>query len=497
MPEDPFLLLLLKRPVLRHSWTSLSSSAVVRPSLIPSSMSAWVIQRCSVDSEMSKAEATSEPGSCLASDGYDITLEFADGTAWLAAAYGDPFALSRNTIGWMSPKPWYIGVVLLTLMAGSFVINSAGISSLLSRTATQGSRSTAPIPQVIGNKLVNAANEQVLHLQGVNVADTETACLKGSRISAGPLDDSEARVMARWHIDVVRIPLNEDCWLGINGVSSSTSGVVYQNAIRSFVGDLNDNGIIAVLDLHFTAPGRYLAREQWPLPDAVHSLGFWREVSQSFSHNPSVMFDPFNEPNLGSTNPTDADWQCWQNGCTVTYRPTVGCRQPCQPVSYQTAGMQQIVHAIRESGARQPILLAGLGDATVICKGSSSISSGCLWSLFKPQDPLHSIVANVHSYSNGWCKNEACWSENYAPLSTSTPIVATEVGESDCSASYVKSFTQWAATYGLSFLVWAWQVPTVRQIGCETEHSLLARWSGVPSVPLGLAIHNLFVRRGT
>jgi len=255
---------------------------------------------------------------------------------------------------------------------------------------------------------------------------------------------------------------------------------------------LNGKGIDAILDLHFTAPGSILATEQWPMPDADHAVNFWTDVAQTFSNNPSVLFDVYNEPSLGGLNPTPAAWQCWLNGCTMTYTPKVNC-QPCTPVTYTTAGTQQMVNAIRQTGARQPILVAGLGAGSVVCTDAVSPSSGCAWSQYEPNDPLHSIVASVHAYSNRWCVTQACWTANYAPITSTTPLVVTELGEIDCATSYVDSFTNWAKQYNVSYLVWAWQTPTPGQVGCLTEHSLLSDWSGTPSVPLGQAVRNLFV----
>jgi len=45
--------------------------------------------------------------------------------------------------------------------------------------------------------------------------------------------------MKRWHINVVRVPMNEDCWLGINGVKARYSGRNYRQAIAAFVSRLH------------------------------------------------------------------------------------------------------------------------------------------------------------------------------------------------------------------------------------------------------------------
>ena len=44
-------------------------------------------------------------------------------------------------------------------------------------------------------------------------------CVHGGQVFDGPADSTSVQAMAAWHINAVRVPLNEDCWLGINGVS--------------------------------------------------------------------------------------------------------------------------------------------------------------------------------------------------------------------------------------------------------------------------------------
>ncbi len=61
--------------------------------------------------------------------------------------------------------------------------------------------------------------------------------------------------MAKWNVNTVRVPLNEDCWLGINGVKSAFSGARYRTAIDSYVQRLRGAGIFTILDLHWSAPG--------------------------------------------------------------------------------------------------------------------------------------------------------------------------------------------------------------------------------------------------
>ena len=41
--------------------------------------------------------------------------------------------------------------------------------------------------------------------------------------------------MKSWDINAVRVPLNESCWLGINGIEPSLGGAAYRAAIRTYV----------------------------------------------------------------------------------------------------------------------------------------------------------------------------------------------------------------------------------------------------------------------
>ena len=66
--------------------------------------------------------------------------------------------------------------------------------------------------------------------------------------------------MKMWKINVVRIPLNEDCWLGLNG--ANPSGDPYQKAIISYVNLINQNKMYVIVDLHWNAPGSTKATGQ-------------------------------------------------------------------------------------------------------------------------------------------------------------------------------------------------------------------------------------------
>ena len=155
-----------------------------------------------------------------------------------------------------------------------------------------------------GNHFVNGSG-QTIRLLGVNHPSSEYACVDGFGYNDGHQDAADAAAIASWNADAVRVPLNEDCWLGINGQPNHSSEPLtaagYRKSVEEYVAGLNAHGLYAILDLHWSAPGSQVAMEQQPMPDHDHSPAFWESVAATFKGNPAVVFDVFNEP----YDPTD------------------------------------------------------------------------------------------------------------------------------------------------------------------------------------------------
>ena len=202
---------------------------------------------------------------------------------------------------------------------------------------------------VVGNKLANSAGQTVV-LHGVNRSGTEYACVQDWDIFNGPSDAASVQAIAAWHVNAVRVPLNEDCWLSINGVDPQYSGTTYRQAIANYVSLLNQNGMAAILDLHWTAPGATLAEDQQPMADTDHSIDFWQSVAGTFKGNQwsfrSVQRALPGRANNFS-NATEA-WTCLRDGGT------------CTGIAYPVAGMQSLVNAVRATGATNVIMTGGL-----------------------------------------------------------------------------------------------------------------------------------------
>lgn len=298
---------------------------------------------------------------------------------------------------------------------------------------------------VAGNRLVDA-NRRPLRLLGVSISGPEYACIQGLGIFAGPTDERAIAAMKAWRINVVRIPLNEQCWLGINGVLPRYGGTRYRAAIRAYVTRLHAAHIYAVLDLHWSTAGNGEASGQHAMADLVHAPTFWASVAHAFKDDPAVLFDLYNEP--GSIG-----WNCWRNGCEL-------------PQGWRAAGMQTLLDAVRKAGAHQPVIVTGPGFGT-------ELSS---WRLYRPHDPANQLVAGLHVYDSLPCATVTCWEDQFEPVARTFPLIATELGQRGCSHSFVDHFMSWADSAGVSYLGWAWN-----PFGCAAP-SLISSWGGQPTL---------------
>src|SRR5439155_2346027 len=204
---------------------------------------------------------------------------------------------------------------------------AASTNAVGSKSPTPAVWSDAPAVHVQGTQLVDSAG-RVVRLRGVNRSGAEYACAQGWGFFDGPSDSASVAAIASWKANAVRVPLNETCWLAINGVKPAYSGDNYRRAISDFVGRLNRAGLVVILDLHWSAPDTVVALRQAPMPDRDHTPEFWREVAAAFGSNNRVIFDLFNEPFPDSNRDTPEAWRCWREGGT------------CAGMGYQAAGMQ-------------------------------------------------------------------------------------------------------------------------------------------------------------
>jgi endoglucanase len=354
------------------------------------------------------------------------------------------------------------GTGTTTFTASATGYTSATITATETAATTGGA---APQLHVSGNRLVDQNGNRVV-LHGVDRSGTEYECVQGNGIFDGPNDEASITAMKSWGpVNAVRVPLNEACWNAESYVSSAYAGTNYINAIKAYVSLLNSNGIVAILDLHWT-DGLYTGSSsgcssaeatcQKPMPDAAEAIPFWTSVANTFKGNDAVIFDLFNEPYASrATGSTTTGWQCWENGGT------------CPGISYQVAGMQQMVTAVRSTGANNVLMLGGEEYANDLTG----------WLQYEPADPDHNLAASFHSYNFNTCSSQSCWTSEVAPVIAQVPVIAGEVGENDCAGTYIDPLTTWLESENTSFLAWAWNA----DFACSSGPGLITDYTGTPT----------------
>jgi endoglucanase len=337
-----------------------------------------------------------------------------------------------------------------------------------SMTAASGGDAAGAVPapalHVSGNKLVNGSGKRVV-LRGVNRSGGEFACVQGFGIWDGPMGQPSVTAMKRWHINAVRVPLNEACWNGQSYVKPAFRGANYQRAVEAYVRLLNRNGLVAILDLSFSdgaypGPGANCsspqARCQKPMPDAAQAPRFWTSVARAFKGNDAVIFDLFNEPYPQAAGGTASqNWQCWRSGSN------------CVGIPYPVAGMQSLVNAVRSAGANNVILLGGIRWANDLTQ----------WLASEPSDPDHNLAASWHSYGFNACRTVSCWDSQIAPVIAQVPVVVGEMGERGCTDTYIRPLMSWLDARSTSYLAWAWNA----DFGCSSGPSLITNYGGTPT----------------
>ncbi|HEX5713235.1 MAG TPA: glycoside hydrolase family 5 protein [Solirubrobacterales bacterium] len=306
----------------------------------------------------------------------------------------------------------------------------------------------APWIGVKGNQLVDE-NGETVRLLGVNRSGAEYACVEEGGIFEGPTDAASIEAMKSWHINVVRVPLNESCWLGHSWIEQRLSGSAYRAAVREYVTALEDAGLYVILDLHWAAPRHEIATGLLPLPDAEHAPEFWRSVATEYRDDRAVIFDLYNEPH-------DVSWECWEAACQ-TYDKWFGW--------YQSVGLPELLKVVRATGARQPVMLGGL-DWSRDLRG---------WLGHKPKD--RAVVAANHTYDFSLC--DSVCRQTLARIARHVPVVTGELGQGDCSHWYIDPYMKWADRHGISYLGWNWG--TGGRWTCTGGPSLISDWAGSPT----------------
>lgn len=250
--------------------------------------------------------------------------------------------------------------------------------------------------KVVGNRLRDAAGNEVW-LQGLAVPGLEI-------VPEGHGDVFSCKVaIEEWKANVIRLPISDGFWSG-HGKGQTDGGAAYRATVDAAVNLVANRGAYIVLDNH-----RYRAVKEDQLP-------FWKEVAEKYKNHPAVLFDIINEPH-------GISWDIWRNGGFVKEKPKKGADESAflseeekkKNEGFESPGMQKLVEAIRETGAKNVIVAGGLDwsyDLTGVLNGfalEDKTGNGIMY------------AAHVYPWKRGWQKSFLDAAEKY-------PILLGEVG---------------------------------------------------------------------
>jgi hypothetical protein len=365
---------------------------------------------------------------------------------------------------------------------------------------------------VAGNTLQNTSGQSVL-LHGALRNGPEYACQQGWGLTDGPTGDAEFAPMASWKINSVYLGLDEQCWLGVNGVPAQYAGQNYINFVKAEVASAESHGIYPVVGLFTGDPGTDTpnwndgSNGQPPLADNDHTPLFWEELANTFKGDPNVIFRLEEEPhNNSGWWPTLSDWQCWSQG-DVQYAPSGDQTPPTPPTpsgsvphcslkdaaghAYQAVGMQSMINIIRGTGATNVIQVPGEAYANVYsCSATTSpVQCGFLDSAdgVKVSDTLNppQLGADTDNYPDVGqdCQSTSCFDATYAPVAAVMPIDSGEtgvIGNGSNGFPLEQAYLNWMDSHHQSYYGSAW----------DTWSNLITDYNGTPKSPFGTYFHD-------
>jgi len=320
--------------------------------------------------------------------------------------------------------------------------------------------------------LVDSSGKPV-QLRGVNLSGLEFVAVQGwspGNPWGGQTGDATPNwnAIKTWKVNSVRIPLNEASWLGYSCTDADGKtrdpdpGDNYQATAKSAVREATAAGLYVILDLHWSAPGKFCPLAQNPMADADHSIEFWKSVATTFKDYPNVLFELFNEPFFFWMVSGAEPWKVLRDGGTFTQYVTGSATRHTAQHTWQSAGMQQMLDAVRATGATNVVLVGAPSWSQDLSK----------WITYKPDDPLNQLAAAWHAYPESGKVGSAeasvpklgtqAYSWAQSVLDAGIAVVITETGDHNApgttDAPFVSKLLPWAEKSGASYLGWTWNL---------------------------------------
>ncbi len=351
-----------------------------------------------------------------------------------------------------------------------------GISLLLGLFLPLHGLATSPELMVSGNKIVTASGGCPVFLKGADVPSLEWTNT-GDPSTAGIIKSVQTTM--DWGGNFIRLPLNQDRWLGQACGASASS---YQAIVDSIVNTISGRNCWVLLDLHWSDMGTWGGGNvcgtsgtngEHDMPDD-NSTAFWASLAAHYANNPAVLFDLYNEPGGCSTSKLTANaagWSLWRWGGSAW-----------GDGNYHSPGMQGLVTTVRATGARNIIFAGGINWAFDL----SGLPAYGQW--LTDTAGTDGIAYATHIYpfkqANYGCAL-SCWSAAVPSSVYSThAVVVTEFGENsgqpDTTGAWPLSVCSWAEQYCQGWVAWC--------MHDSATPNLISDWNYTPTSWYGAVI---------
>jgi hypothetical protein len=256
--------------------------------------------------------------------------------------------------------------------------------------------------KVKGNQILNSKDQPVL-LRGVNIA-----CLEWSSDGEGHILETVRVAIDDWNCNTIRLPLSQDRWFG-KAPEQNDQGKAYRALVKQIVDLCSSKGCYIILDLHWSDVNEWGQNiGQHSMPDR-NSIIFWKDFAAVYADHPAVIFDLYNEPH-------HVTWDVWLKGGEINDVPN----GPGLPVkTFEAVGMQEMLDALRSTGAKNVIIAGGLAwayDFDGILEGRQLKDAGG-----------NGVIYANHAYDH-FGESIFVWIANMKEAAAKFPIIISEFG---------------------------------------------------------------------
>jgi len=326
-------------------------------------------------------------------------------------------------------------------------------------------------PYTVKGNLILASDGQPYLFHGIGRDGLEYSCWGDGHFDAQELSymgsGTNTYAVTYWGANTVRLPLSEGFWL--NGQSSQgCTAAQYQSLVKQTVDALTALKLNVMLDLQWSDAGGQSLQGggPWAMPDA-DSVTFWQQVATIYGGYSNVLFELFNEPHPQL-------WSCWASACTIANDN--GYSDDCHCVktfTYASVGMQALVNAVRNTGATNLVIVAGMDWGFDLSQIAQYPITGT------------NVVYDTHPYPYAE-KQPQSWDAAFGKISAQYPVISAESGEYDCGTSYMSQLLAYFDAHQIGWTAWAW---TSQNDVCSYPQ-LITDYRGTPAPGMGQLIYS-------